>query len=197
MKFLPSGAERTRLTVLLALLGIAGAVWYYRSSSNEPVPPPSLGGAGRTPPTPAPQPRDSRGAARATPAPRPTTPQALKLTELEQVPDEPQAGRNPFRFGVKVIPPPPPRPQPQYTPPVIAPPPPPPAPEVKLSLKSVMDDYYGKKRAFLVDPSGTMFVGVDGQVIDGRYRLVKVESRSAIVEFLDGTGRRTLILGRN
>ena len=110
------------------------------------------------------------------------------------MPNEPEAGRNPFRFGVKYVPPPPAPPQPVYTPPPYVPPPPPPPPEVKLTLKLVVDDYDGKKRAYLVDPTGAMFEGVDGQIIDGRYRLVKVERTSAIVEFRDGSGRKTLFL---
>ncbi len=197
MKFLPAaGPERTRLTLLLALLGIAGAVWYYRMGAADPVPL-TTDGAGRTPPAVQTQPRDpGRGAAGRASAQKPTVPEPLKLAELEQVPDEPMAGRNPFRFGVKHVPPPPaPPPAPYVAPPVVTPPPPPP-PEVKLRLNGVMDDPYGKKRAVLTDPTGAMFVGVDGQTIDGRYRLVKVERTSAVVEFLDGTGRRTLFVGR-
>jgi hypothetical protein len=199
MKLLPSaGPDRTRLVVLLALLGIAGAAWYYQSDTTGAVPLPTItGGSGRTPPAAVLPPRDTGGprGSVAQAVARPTTPQPLKLAELEAVPNEPAAGRNPFRFGVKVVPPPPAPPQPPYQPPVVTPPPLPPPPEVKLRLQTVMDDPYGKKRAFLVDPTGAMFVGVDGQTIDGRYRLVKVEARSAVVEFLDGTGRRTLILG--
>jgi hypothetical protein len=199
MKFLPAGADNKRLVLLLALLGLAVFFWYYRSGSTEAVPLSALSAAaGRTPAPVTTQPRDpgtARGNVRQTSAPQPTVPQALKLAELEQVPNEPDAGRNPFLFGVK--PPPPAPPQPAYTPPVYTPPPappPPPPPEVKLVLKLVVDGPDGKKRAYLVDPTGAMFEGVDGQIIDGRYRLVKVERTSAIVEFLDGTGRKTLFL---
>jgi hypothetical protein len=112
------------------------------------------------------------------------------------VPDEPEAGRNPFRFGAKPAPPPPayvPPPMPAPTPIVQAPPPP---PQVPLKLTIVMDDPYGKKRAYLVDATGAMFQAVDGDIVDGRYRLVKVERTSAVVEFLDGTGRKTIYQGR-
>jgi hypothetical protein len=32
-----------------------------------------------------------------------------------------------------------------------------------------------KEAAFLVDASGSMFQAVDGDIVDGRYRLVRVE----------------------
>ena len=196
MKLLPpAGPERTRLTILLTLLAVAGGGWLYMSGSDTSVPLPTT--TGRTASTPPPVPRDTPGAK---PAPRqvgkPTVPEALKLAELEKVPDEPEAGRNPFRFGAKPAPPPPSLPPPLPAPVVIAPPPPPPPPQVPLKLAQVMDDPYGKRRAFLVDASGSMFQAVDGDIIDGRYRLVKVEKTSAIVEFYDGTGRKTIFLGR-
>ena len=198
MKMLPAaGPERTRLTVLFALLVAAGLAWYYMSGSQPAVPVPTL--PGRTAATVPPVPRDTAGAKPGSrqAANKPTVPEALKLAELEKVPDEPEAGRNPFRFGAKPAPPPPSLPPPMPTPVVIAPPPPPPPPQVQLKLTTVIDDPYGKRRAYLVDPTGAMFQAVDGDIIDGRYRLVKVEKSSAIVEFYDGTGRKTIFLGRN
>ena len=196
MKILPAaGPERTRVTVLLALLAIAGTAWYYMAGSQPAVQAPTT--TGRTGANPPPVPRDKAGARPASPqAVKPTAPEALKLAELEKVPDEPEAGRNPFRFGAKPAPPPPSLPPPMPRPVEIAPPPPPPPPQVPLKLTSVIDDPYGKKRAFLVDASGSMFQAVDGDIVDGRYRLVKVEKASAIVEFYDGTGRKTIYLGR-
>jgi hypothetical protein len=196
MKLLPAaGPERTRLTVLLALLMIAGVGWYYMAGSQPPVPAPVT--TGRTGANAPPAPRDTGGAKPASRgALKPTVPEALKLAELEKVPDEPEAGRNPFRFGAKPAPPPPSLPPQPSAPVVIAPPPPPPPPQVPLKLTGVIDDPYGKKRAFLVDASGSMFQAVDGDIVDGRYRLVRVEKTSAIVEFYDGTGRKTIYLGR-
>jgi hypothetical protein len=195
MKFLPAaGPERTRLIVLIGLLAIAGVAWYNMSGSPAPAPVPTTPGrtAANTPATP----RDTAGTKPASrQAAKPTAPEALKLAELEKVPDEPEAGRNPFRFGAKPAPPPPALPPP-LPPPVRIDPPPPPPPQVPLKLTSVIDDPYGKKRAFLVDASGSMFQAVDGDIVDGRYRLVRVEKTSAMVEFLDGTGRKTIYLGR-
>jgi hypothetical protein len=199
MKVLPAaGPERTRVLVLIALLAIAGAAWYYMSSSAAPLPLPTL--PGRTASNKPATPRDLSGAARPAASQaivKPTVPEPLKLADLEKVPDEPEAGRNPFRFGVKYVPPPP-TPAPVFTPPPVVTPPPPPPPEVKLKLMAVVDDPYvaGRRRGYFVDPTGAMFEAVDGQPVDGRYRVVKVDRGSAIVEFLDGSGRRTLFVGR-
>ena len=196
MKMLPAaGPERTRLIVLLGLLVAAGAAWFYMSGSQPPVPGPTT--PGRTTASTPPGPRDTAGAkpgSRQTG--KPTVPEALKLAELEKVPDEPEAGRNPFRFGAKPAPPPPPSIPPPLPPPVVIPPPPPPPPQVPLKLAQVMDYPNGKRVAFLVDATGSMFQAIDGDIVDGRYRLVKVDRTSAIVEFYDGTGRKTLYLGR-
>jgi hypothetical protein len=122
-------------------------------------------------------------------------PEALKLTELEPVPDEPAAGRNPFRFGVR--PPPPPPPPPKFDP-KPAPPPAPPQPTgpppINLELIGLTDMPDGRRLATLKDPSGAVFQAYEGQVVDGRYRLLKVALQSAIVAYLGGKGQRTLAL---
>ncbi len=148
MKLLPAaGPERTRLIVLIALLAVAGTAWYYMSNSSAPLPLPTL--PGRTASNRPAAPRDSSGAAarQGTPqaAVKPTVPEPLKLADLEKVPDEPEAGRNPFRFGVK--PPPPAPPTPVFTPTPVVTPPLPPPPEVKLKLAAVVDDPYSSGKA--------------------------------------------------
>jgi hypothetical protein len=127
----------------------------------------------------------------------PSMPQALKLAEMEQVPDEPNVGRNPFRFGVPPPPPPPPYVAPPPPPPP-QPPPPPPAPQVPLKLTTIITDPVqpGRLRAYLTDPkTGLTLEGVEGQVIDGRYKLLKVGTQSVVIAFVDGTGQRTLTIG--
>jgi hypothetical protein len=42
--------------------------------------------------------------------------------------------------------------------------------------------------------TSTLVIGQEGQVLDGRYRLVKIGLESVIVSYLDGSGRRTLAL---
>lgn len=101
--------------------------------------------------------------------------------------------RNPFRFGVP--PAPPPKPQAER-PTVVAPPPvpqgPPPPPPIALKFigRMVLPD----KRlvAALSDSKGGVFEATEGQIIDGRIRVVKIGEESVILEYVNGTGRTTL-----
>jgi hypothetical protein len=48
----------------------------------------------------------------------------------------------------------------------------------------------------LKDPqSGGLFHAFEGDVVDGRYKVVKVGDRSVVVSYVDGSGLRTLGLG--
>ena len=49
----------------------------------------------------------------------------------------------------------------------------------------------------LKDPdSGAVFQALEGQIVDGRYRVVKIGLTSVIVSYIDGSGQRTLSTGR-
>jgi hypothetical protein len=185
----PPGAQRNRQLVLLGIVLVA-LVWVVRSYVV-----PELQNGGTTAaavPTSNPQARQTPG----TPAPASFLPEALKLDSLEPVPDEPSVGRNPFAFGraptppVPVAPPVPvvqPPPQPQ------APPWPPP---IALRLITIVERADGQRQANLKDPAnGSTFVAVEGSIVDGRYKVVKIAQRSVVVSYLDGSGQRTLTLG--
>ena len=48
----------------------------------------------------------------------------------------------------------------------------------------------------LKDPdSGAVFQALEGQIVDGRYRVVKIGLTSVIVSYIDGSGQRTLSTG--
>jgi hypothetical protein len=48
----------------------------------------------------------------------------------------------------------------------------------------------------LKDPgTGALFHASEGDIVDGRYRLIKVGVQSAVVAYLDGSGQRTIALG--
>ena len=125
-------------------------------------------------------------------------PSALKLAALEPVAGKPQADRNPFRFGA---PPPPPAPPPRAivnTPPpapTTPPPPPPPVgpPPIPLKFVGIVQLPNGVKYAALTDGRG-MMKGAEGDVIDGRYRIVKIGVESIVMEYVDGKGRQTIPL---
>jgi hypothetical protein len=127
-------------------------------------------------------------------------PPAVKLSALEPVEGKPSASRNPFRFGE---PPPPPPPPPR---PVVQAPPPPPAPVVPqappqpigpppipLKFVGVMQLPNGIKVAALTDGRG-MLQGREGDVIDGRFRIIRIGVESIVMEYVDGKGRQTIPL---
>lgn len=130
--------------------------------------------------------------------PASSLPSAVKLDKLEPVEGKPSAARNPFRFGEPPPPPPPPprpvvaAPPPPPPPPYVAPPPqgPPPIP---LKFIGVMQLPNGVKFASLSDSRG-MFSGKEGDVIDGRFRIVRIGVESIVMEYLDGKGRQTIPL---
>ena len=48
----------------------------------------------------------------------------------------------------------------------------------------------------LKDPvSNALFQAFEGDIVDGRYRVVKVGDRSVVLSYVDGTGTRTISLG--
>ena len=110
--------------------------------------------------------------------------------------------RNPFRFRPSPPPPPPPAPKsskpPVDTPEVPAgPPAPPPPPPITVKFIGVIDKEDGTKVAAFTDCSAgrRQMTALEGGTIDGRYRLVKMQATSVIVEHLDGRGRTTLAQG--
>jgi hypothetical protein len=109
--------------------------------------------------------------------------------------------RNPFRFRPAPPPPPPPAPaKPSGPPPApvdTGPPPPPPPPPITVKFIGVIDKEDGTKLAIFTDCSAgrRQSVAREGGTIDGRYRLVKLQTTSVIVEHLDGRGRTTLAQG--
>ena len=193
MKLLPPpGPERTRLMFLIAIAAVGTVAWLMWGGS----PPPRMDQT--TGPAPTSNQLMNRRASSTKVAP-PTVPQALRFAEIQQVPDEPEAGRNLFRFGAKPVPPPPPAPPPPvYTPP---PPPvytPPPIPPVPLKLITIIidpdDPAPTKRRVYLTyeKGDGKAFEHFQGDVIDGRFRLVKVGTTDVVVSYLDGSGQRIL-----
>ena len=104
--------------------------------------------------------------------------------------------RNPFRFQPKPAPPPPPMPPaptPQsYTPPGPVGPPPPPPIGNTIKFIGIVDTGNGKIGAFS-DCKAT-FPGREGEVIEGKYRIVRIGVESATLVYLDGTGQATLPL---
>jgi len=125
----------------------------------------------------------------------------VRLDALTASREEPnQAKRNPFRFYQPPPPPPPPKvfipPPPEVTGPIVprepaGPPPPPPIP---LKLLGIVERANGVKWAVLSDGKSAPQHGKEGDVIDGRYRIVKIGTESIELTYVDGRGRQTVRL---
>ncbi len=84
------------------------------------------------------------------------------------------------------------RPVPQVVAPPVptGPPPPPPIP---LKFIGTVEPTPGDRVAALSDCRYT-FRGREGDIVDGRYRLVRIGVESIVMEYLDGRGRTTIRL---
>jgi hypothetical protein len=180
-------ADRRKL-----LIGGAGALalvlaiwWFWPASSSS-----TAGGA-----IPAARARDA-----ATGAPRAVGP--VKLDALNASREAPgQAPRNPFRFQPKVAPPPPrpaepvtPAPSMIEAPRPSAPTGPPPPASIPLKLIGVLERANGVKWAVLSDGKSPPMYGKDGDIIDGRYTIVKIGAESVELIYVDGRGRQVIRL---
>ena len=107
--------------------------------------------------------------------------------------------RNPFQFERRAAAP---AVRPQVVrraPPVDLPPagplPPPPPPPIPLRYIGFLQPSGGPGRvAVLSDGRGNVFDGKEGDIIEGRYRLLRVGNDSADLIYLDGRGRQTIRL---
>ena len=177
-----SGRPRSWLLIILGLAAVALVA--SRMFSGE--------GAAGTVPTPAAAPAQARDHAGGALAPSELD---VKLEALARpAPPTGDSERNPFRFRPPPPPPPPPAPPPPAptTAAPAAPPGPPPPPPITIKFIGVVETAAGRVGAF-TDCKAT-FPGREGEIIEGRYRVVRIGIESAILEYRDGRGRTTLPL---
>lgn len=175
--------ERRRLIALLALLGVLLAVAGYRWFGPQAAATTAARAAGRV----------TRGGRTATSVTAPD----VHLQALEEQRPQPQPERNLFRFKPKAPPPAPPRAA-AATPPVAAgpsgpPPPPALAPITMRFIGLVEAPEHAQKIAILSDGRG-IYQGREGDIIEGRYRIVRIGVESVEMAYLDGRGRQTIRL---
>jgi hypothetical protein len=126
----------------------------------------------------------------------PLTEVDLKALETER-PEPKESTRNPFRFRTTPAPPPPPasviQQQQQAAAAAQAPVGPPPPPRIPLKYIGDMTDPKnpGKRIAILSDSRGAYY-GREGEVIEGRYRIMRIGVESIELAYLDGRGRQTI-----
>ena len=173
--------ERRRLTVLIALLALLLAIAGYRWFGPDAVATRAAGATGRP----------TRGARPATSVTAPD----VHLQALQAPRPQPQPERNLFRFKPKA---PPPAPRGVAPPPAVAapsgPPPPPPLAPIGLRFIGLVEaPEHAQKIAILSDGRG-IYQGREGDIIEGRYRLVRIGVESVEMTYLDGRGRQTIRL---
>ena len=145
--------------------------------------------------TPPAQSRDGGQTARTTPPP--VAPVKLDtLTAERQPPGE--TNRNPFRYQAKAAPPPTTK---EAPPPVVMTEPPkpeqrpgpPPAPPIPLKFIGLLERANGVKWAVLTDGKVPMH-GREGDIVDGRYRIVNIGTESITMTHVDGRGKQVIRL---
>lgn len=108
------------------------------------------------------------------------------------------AARNPFRFEARepAPPPPPPREEPSevFGRPPAMPPGPPPPPPIPLRFIGYVSSQNGVQTASFSDGRGNVFQGREGDIIEGRYKVLRIASDSVELAYLDGRGRQTIRL---
>jgi hypothetical protein len=187
--------ERRR-QLLLAALAVLLAIIVYRAwprTSSQPAPssnPRAAGTSGTV------RDRTAKGA-----APQDATDVHLEALEAER-PKPGATERNLFRFREK--PPPPPMPQhgtipqqPDVTdmPDSARPPQPPTVPPINLKFLGFVEQTAGKpKIAILSDGSGPPQYAKEGDIVLGRYRVLKIGEESIELAYADGRGRQTIRL---
>jgi hypothetical protein len=173
--------ERRRLAVLLAILGVVLVIAIYRlwPGSVETV-------TGRA---------TARAGARASGPSTITAPDVHLQVLNEERPkpvDRPQ--RDLFRFKPKPAPAPPPVRQGSPSAGPAAPSGPPPLAPITMRFIGIVEaPERSQKIAILTDGRG-IYRGREGDIIEGRYRLLRIGVESVDMAYLDGRGRQTIRL---
>jgi hypothetical protein len=184
--------ERRQELLLGAAVAVLALIVYRLWPTSTPAAP-STRPAVRTQTSPS---------ARATPAPGASAGTGLDVHLYalgEERPRPINAERNLFRFKPKPLPPPPPSPPVALPPPInVAPsglPPPPPVPPIGYKFIGVVEaPAQAAKIAILSDKDHNVFHGREGDIIEGRYRILRIGAESIEMAYLDGRGRQTIRL---
>jgi hypothetical protein len=193
-------AKRRQFAILGAILVVLAGVLYRQSTRGEVSPEEFSAsmrqqGAG-TVAAPASGPPPRPGASAQIPA--------VALARLAQAQPEPaDTGRDPFRFESAPVERAPrgsaaapvhgaPAPAGVVAP--TGPQEPPGPPPITLKFIGIARQGAGRLYAVLRDDRGGVFYGADGDVVEGRYRIVRVSADTVDVSYIDGRGRVSIPL---
>lgn len=126
----------------------------------------------------------------------------VKLELLQRTrPELEDAERNLFRFQARPAPAAPPGPRAQapaavpVAPPVAVPSGPPPLPPIPVRFIGLVDAPTQAGRvAIFSDGRGNTLSGKEGDIIEGRYKVLKISPDAAELSYIDGRGRQTIRL---
>ncbi|HNV04393.1 MAG TPA: hypothetical protein PLE61_11385 [Vicinamibacterales bacterium] len=191
-------ASRRQIALLAAILTLLAAVLYYQYTVGG-ASPEELAAAARRAPAAA-----AAGPAPARPAAVPAGIPAVDIAALERPQPEPSdTGRDPFHFGAapnaRAAAGPagsaaagPRGAAPAVTGPAepVGPPPPPP---ITLKFIGTARQGAGRFYAVLRDDRG-VYYGADGDVVEGRYKVISVSADFVVLSYVDGRGRVSLPL---
>ena len=140
----------------------------------------------------------SRAPRRPAPAAKQPPVADVKLDALRGTATEPpRVTRNPFRF-YQPPPPPPARavrpPEPAFVAPPVPTGPPPPPPITLRFIGLIEAPQRAGRVALLSDGRGGLMNGREGDLIEGRYRVLRVGTDSIDLAYADGRGRQTIRL---
>jgi hypothetical protein len=181
------------LLVALAVVVVVAITWGYGGGDDDDedqtsLPPGRASGAAVP----------GRGSRPAAGAPAVVTPIALEA--LRAVPPDPIASsRNPFRFQQGSVPSEedsggggPLRGGPG--PVVQAPAPPPGPPPIPLRFIGIVDETTRHLKLAVLSDGRNVFYGREGDIIEGRYRIVRIGLESIVMTHMDGRGQQTIRL---
>ncbi len=176
-----------RPVVLGVLLVVLAAVLFYEWQA---------GTTGPVTPTPAARPRPAGKPGQGEPAPA-AVPQ-VKMEALAAPRPEPAGGtRDLFRFEVKAPPPPPVSATvPRLPPPTEAsgPPAPPPPPPIPLKFIGIVEGAPKPGKLAVLTDGRDVYYGKEGDLIEGRYRIIRIGVESIEMTYVDGRGRQVIRL---
>jgi hypothetical protein len=179
--------RRRRQQLLLGALIVVLVIGIYRMWPTSATPAPASNRQGQ-----------ANGARAQTQVAAPATPD-VHLEALDSERPKPGAAeRDLFRFKPQAAPSQPlPRPMlPEPAPGAQAPagpPPPPSVPPITLKFVGIIEQQ-ASRLAVLSDGRGAPFIGKEGEIVDGRYRILKIGVESIEIAYADGRGRQTIRL---